>query len=529
MEENLNNTQQPKMQEPKKQEPVKKSKSKKVKVIVITLSVILVLILGLQVYAATNGHGNIFFMIKDLTTFKNASGENEVFIEDKTEEDIENNVAKKELDINSDEVKKLYNYILKESSQVESLAYQSKKVTVNDLENDTKLCTLLVNLKDSEADETKKVQGVVKELTQYTYNANTIKNKTKEIFGENINIQYKTVDDLVSGNDYTYENGKYIKSEIQQGGGNYPAQTLEYVLKAEQDGDIINIYDKFVYIYVDLGIGYKTCIYKDSSRKSIILDNVSDKQLYDEFLMQTYSRDEQFNKNAIKKIEAASGKEAPTYKHTFKKNSDGNYYWYSTEPMEEIKETTNTTNNNTNKNEQLEPDNYAEEVMKDEQQNITNYITSVNWKRYESADDGFSFVYPDDYTVVKSPDRGIVVEISGEVIGKDIDTGKEVKSNLKIRMYSTRNVESYEIRDILEKGTGYIKKNGDKWYTNYIEGYNTPGSAGYQKIENYVNYEDIGNGLYRQRMIEFEADNRDNIKITNIINHIIDSIEMINM
>jgi hypothetical protein len=28
-----------------------------------------------------------------------------------------------------------------------------------------------------------------------------------------------------------------------------------------------------------------------------------------------------------------SGKQLPIYKHTFKKNSDGSYYWFSTEAI----------------------------------------------------------------------------------------------------------------------------------------------------------------------------------------------------
>lgn len=519
MEENLNNNQQP-----KKQEPIKKSKSKKAKVAVITLSTILVFALGLQVYASTKGYGNVFFMIKDLTTTKDASGQNEVFIEGKEEEKTE----KKELDINSEEVKKLYNYILKENSEIEIYAYQNKKVTVNELDNDTKLCTVLSNLEDKDADDKKTVQGVAGKLNQFFYNQSTIDKKANEIFGTKVNLKYKSIDDIATMTDYTYENNKYVKSEIQQGGGDYPAHTVEYIVKAEKDNDELLIYDKFCYLYDAQNAAYD--IYSGSDKNAVIAKNISGEKIY----FQVHDKDENLNKKIIDNIEKIVGKQALTYKHTFKKNSEGNYYWYSTEPMEEVKETTNTstntstneTTNNTNKNEQLEPDNYAEEVMKDEQQGPTNYITSINWKRYESTDDGFSFAYPDNYNVVKSPDRGIVVEISGEAIGRDVDTGNAINSNFKIRMYSTRNVEAYEIRDILERGTGYTNKNGDKWYTNYLEGYNTPGSAGYQKIENYVNYEDIGNGMYRQRMIEFEADNRNNFKVTNLINYIIGSIKI---
>ena len=39
------------------------------------------------------------------------------------------------------------------------------------------------------------------------------------------------------------------------------------------------------------------------------------------------------NEIYIQNIEKYLGKELTTYKHTYKQNSDGTYYWYSTEPM----------------------------------------------------------------------------------------------------------------------------------------------------------------------------------------------------
>lgn len=79
MEENFNNNQQPTMQEPKKQKQDVKTKKKKTKVAIITLSTIVVLFLGLQVYASVNGYGNVFFMIKNLITTGNPAGNQEIF------------------------------------------------------------------------------------------------------------------------------------------------------------------------------------------------------------------------------------------------------------------------------------------------------------------------------------------------------------------------------------------------------------------------------------------------------------------
>ena len=56
-----------------------KTKRKKAKIAVISLCTIVVLFIGLQVYASTNGYGNVFFMIRDLVTGKSASGEDQIF------------------------------------------------------------------------------------------------------------------------------------------------------------------------------------------------------------------------------------------------------------------------------------------------------------------------------------------------------------------------------------------------------------------------------------------------------------------
>ena len=66
-------------EEGKKIETSVKKKRKKAKITVITLSTVLVMFLGLQVYASTNGYGNAFFMIRNLITTGNPAGNDEIF------------------------------------------------------------------------------------------------------------------------------------------------------------------------------------------------------------------------------------------------------------------------------------------------------------------------------------------------------------------------------------------------------------------------------------------------------------------
>ena len=81
MEEKLNNNskQANKNVKKEKQEPSEKVKKRKAKIAVVSLCTIVVLLVGLQVYASTNGYGNIFFMIRNLITTGNLAGVQEIF------------------------------------------------------------------------------------------------------------------------------------------------------------------------------------------------------------------------------------------------------------------------------------------------------------------------------------------------------------------------------------------------------------------------------------------------------------------
>lgn len=74
MEENSN-----KNQETKKQEPSVKNKRKKAKIAVISLFAIVAVLTSMQVYASTNGYGNVFFMVKEWITGEKVTGEEEIF------------------------------------------------------------------------------------------------------------------------------------------------------------------------------------------------------------------------------------------------------------------------------------------------------------------------------------------------------------------------------------------------------------------------------------------------------------------
>ena len=318
MEENLNNNQQPPMQEPKKQDIGSKTKKKKAKIAVITLSTIIVLVLGLQIYAATNGYGNIFFMIRDWTTSKNASGEDEVFKEGKT--------TIEELDVNSSMVKNLYEYIPAfNENRIRVNAYQNKKITKNDLDNKYLLAYAFKNLELKDSEKTTTMQNGQPLDGWYSFEASKLQDKAKEMYGTEIeNEDFE----IGYGAGCTYKNQKYSYSS---GGGSGEYMTnIKNIEKAYQENDLLFIEDKYIAIKEN---GDKAALYKASNSnielETIDLSNYTDEDTLSKYIMKKHSN---------KMI---------SFKHTFKKNSDGNYYWYSTEPLEEIKEEANTTNNDT--------------------------------------------------------------------------------------------------------------------------------------------------------------------------------------
>lgn len=199
------------------------------------------------------------------------------------------------VDVNSELIKKLYNYILKFSDYDETLVYQDKKVTNETISNKLKMLTIFSNLAKSEADDgIKKEEGIYNAPSeQYIYSIATIEKKSKEIF--NTNIRHEKFKYEALGEGILYENNKY-EHYYFQGGGDVPWSTANEIVKAEKQGEQLYIYDKYIHIIHndDGGIKYYT---------------------------------------SSDKIKETTKNGYTNYKHTFMKNIDGSYYWYSTEPV----------------------------------------------------------------------------------------------------------------------------------------------------------------------------------------------------
>lgn len=233
----------------------------------------------------------------------------------------------KELDINSNLVKKLYNYVLKYSDYEEKLVYQSLKVTNDTINNKLKLMTIFENLDESEADEIIKKNEYGIEVTHTLFNKETVEKKAKEIFGNFVGITHQECP-IYFTKAIDYKNGVY-DCYSYQGGGNTPwEKSISQIKNAEEKDDEIYLYDQYIHIYDDITeTTSEEGIYTASDKKTKIsnLINVS---------ANSGLESEQYEKELFTRYEEKLGNKIQTFKHTFKKGSDGTYYWYSTEPIE---------------------------------------------------------------------------------------------------------------------------------------------------------------------------------------------------
>lgn len=225
-------------------------------------------------------------------------------------------------------------------NQILSKLYIGKKLKNQDVDMSTLLAVVFENIPDDDkyfydescADGSLKFSHNQHEY-EFCYNKNSrqedleyayavseesMKKYLEKYFGKE--VQYKKVDEInlfaLPSNTY-YENGYYYRSPF--GSGYEPYDGFEHYdvgfLKEETKDNEKAIY--MYYFYTIMHCKNDDCtenyweLYKDSDKKEKLADNVDD---YSSFLK-------------------ATGNKAVVYKHIYKKNVDGSYYWYSIEPV----------------------------------------------------------------------------------------------------------------------------------------------------------------------------------------------------
>lgn len=224
----------------------------------------------------------------------------------------------KEININSEEIIKIYNYIpCMESISYDRAvnAYQDKKVTKENLNEEYLLGNAFTKLSLSNSD-VELIEGTSIENGWYTFDADLLQQKVKEMYGENIENRDFEFGSYPQKCDY--ENGRYTYSY----GGSYEhaVNSIREIERAYENEENLYIEDKFIALEED-DIEETCKLYANSQMNELL------KQLnYSDFLQIS-------PKNIANEIKNNSSDLMKKFKHTFKKNSAGDYYWYSTEPI----------------------------------------------------------------------------------------------------------------------------------------------------------------------------------------------------
>ena len=318
-----------------------KEKKSNLPILFLIIAIIIIIIMGLFIYKLYNDKMSMSNSIEELNDKINKIGEADVQEESQNKNEEQDKLET--LNTDSDLVKKLYDYVAKFSYYDELIAYQSEKVTEKNMNNSLKLLTVFNNLGENDATrvEYKYESEEIPKREHIIYAKDVVENKAKEIFGKDVKIVHQDASPYDS-HTIKYENGEYDSYDYE-GGGSVPWEnSINFLISAEKDNTgTIYIYDKYVHLVeVDnikedgTNMAGSYDIYTSSDKKEKLASKVdfNEKNIYpdaDNIDVESV----QWNKTYIQNIEKYLGKELTTYKHTYKQNSDGTYYWYSTEPM----------------------------------------------------------------------------------------------------------------------------------------------------------------------------------------------------
>ncbi len=223
------------------------------------------------------------------------------------------------LDISSEQVRTLYSFIPAEPDYKNGHdkdinagykgAYQGKKVMVNDINSE-----ILVALGVYHSKRTANMDEV-------NFSVTDVNSKVKEMYGftlnytpkENFGIQYNAISSIY------YNKTDNVYSYSAEGSEPYLGELNRFsVLKtAKVNDDVITLYDNHFYVHAVCDPWHEDDVcyymYSDANKTKSVktFSSSPDLELGN------------YDGNAVE------------YKHTFKKNSSGNYYWYSSEPVNE--------------------------------------------------------------------------------------------------------------------------------------------------------------------------------------------------
>lgn len=225
---------------------------------------------------------------------------------------------RKELNINSSLVKEVYDYIpaidedlYDENPITLPNAYQTKKVTYDDLNSKLLLANAFFKSNKDMSEDIYMNDIEAEKVTDFA-----LKYYNEEI--EPVSFTMGAISLIYKNGMYGFANGGYTDTY---------ANHISNIEEAYEENDELYIIDNYI-MYIsksgDIQQGDESEnfeIYDSSERKKIVAeDEIENRDNIDDI-------DEYINKKFSTK--------AKKYKHTFKKNDDGEYYWYSSEPYNE--------------------------------------------------------------------------------------------------------------------------------------------------------------------------------------------------
>lgn len=227
---------------------------------------------------------------------------NEVIKVKETEEDITK-------DISQDTIKELYDLIPFSASSLKG-AYQSESTNINMIDSTNLYATAIThcNIKNDCL-----VSG------EGSYNVEDIKTAISHIYnGYNGYNVLSTPDTFISSDNK-------LKCDLEETRTSYNCHNndslentyREYdIVKITEDEDTINLYESSILVYKEYeleNVNYYTVYRYSNATSSILKCNVENPC------------------EKLKNAYATYGNSSVLYKHSFKKDSSGNYYWYGTE------------------------------------------------------------------------------------------------------------------------------------------------------------------------------------------------------
>lgn len=225
-----------------------------------------------------------------------------------------------------DLINELYSYVLKPfRSEYLELVYQNEKVTVDTLDDYIIQMTVFAvfGIEGLEVRTEMTTLGYERELTIYP--ASLMEERAKLIYGDGVTINhatfyplyYHTAEYVADGDYYRFANYELEPQQLSR-----KSNFTEY-LRSEKSGDYVYIYDRFYSLEED---GFRrNNIYACSAGECLIAEALG------------YGKYRQVDKSTGKIVELNNVDAIlPEYKHTFKKDGNGNYHWVSTEPVTDI-------------------------------------------------------------------------------------------------------------------------------------------------------------------------------------------------